>query len=65
MNLNFSEFQLVFINVLRKIKCNYMSGLFCIVNLFEMGRKKNILIKFYGFSLPPNQNEVKHSYNKC
>ena len=65
MTLNFSDFQLVFINVLRKIKCNYMSGLFCIVNLLEMGRKKTFFFKFYGFLLHRNQNEVKYSHNKC
>ena len=34
-------FQLVFINVLRKIIRNCMSGLFCIANLLEVGGEKN------------------------
>ena len=34
--LKFSHFEFV----LQKIKSNYMSGLSCIANLLEMGRKK-------------------------
>ena len=44
MTLRFSGFQFVFINVRWKFQPNYMSGLFCIVNLLEMGRKKYFIL---------------------
>ena len=40
MILKFLDFQYVFVNVLLKISSNCMSGLFCIANLLEIGRKK-------------------------
>ena len=40
-----------------------MSGLFFIVDLLDMGRKKNIYFLIYGFKPPPSQNEVKHSHS--
>ena len=48
MTLKFSDFQFVLIKVLWKIKCNCMSGLFCIANLLKVGRKMHSF-KFYGF----------------
>ena len=44
--MKFSDFQFVFINVLGKIKRNSMSGLFCIANLLEVGRKTHFLISW-------------------
>ena len=48
MTFKFLDFQIVFIKVLSKIKSNCMSTLFCIANLFGMGRRKHFL-KIYGF----------------
>ena len=42
--LKFSDFQFV----LWKIKSNCISGLFCVANLFDLGRK-NIVFQFYVF----------------
>ena len=42
MTLKFSDFQFVSINCL-KIKHNWMSGLFCIADLSEVGRKIYII----------------------
>ena len=41
-----------------------MSGLFCIADFSKMGDKKNFF-NFMVLNLPPSQNEVKYSYNKC
>ena len=54
MILKFLDFQYVFVNVLLKISSNCMSGLFCIANLLEMGRKKKFFLNFYGFQTSPN-----------
>ena len=54
--LKFSKFQFVFINVLWKIKRNCLSGLFCIVNLFEVSRKKHFS-NFMDFN--PVQTKMK------
>ena len=45
MNLKFSDFQFAFcfFTVLEKIKPDCMSGLFCILNLLEVGRKKHFM----------------------
>ena len=43
MNMDFSGFQFVFINVLWKSKNKCMNGLFCISNFLEVGRKKLFL----------------------
>ena len=42
-----------------------MSGLFCIANLLEVGRKKKTILKYFMDFNPPNQNETKYSHNKC
>ena len=42
--LKFSDFQFAFFNVLWKIKHDYIGGLFCIANLLEVDRKKNIFL---------------------
>ena len=41
-----------------------MSGLFCIANLWEVGRKKKIIL-FYELQPSTNQNEVKMLRQKC
>ena len=40
MILKFSDFKVVVLTILCKIMRNYMSGLFCIANVLEVGRKK-------------------------
>ena len=40
-----------------------MSGLFCIVNLLDVGNYKYIF--FMDFNFRQNQNDVKYSYDKC
>ena len=59
----FSDVQFAFVNILRKIKCNCMTGLFCIANLLKVGRKKHFR-KFHGFQPPLNENAVKYSYSE-
>ena len=53
--LKFSDFQFV----LWKIKSNCMSGLFCIANLLELGKKKYIFLILWILT-PFKPNEVKY-----
>ena len=51
------SFSLFLLTVLRKIKHNYMSGLFCIEDLSKVGRKKPFFFNFMVFN--PVQAKMK------
>ena len=61
---NFQTLSLLLLTAVWKTMRNFMSGLFCIANLLNMGRKK-YFFNFTDFNPPPNQNDVKYSHNKC
>ena len=57
INSKFSDCQFVFINCFVKIKCNFMSGSFCIVKLLDVSRKTTFYFIFMDFN--PHQTKMK------